>query len=113
MATRFLGSVLESGDRIPQPFRIICSDLRRIVGAKFADFWPRAVGGFFFLRFVCPVIASPTTAGMVAGTGAPSKNARRALILITKVLQNVANQTAFNEPWMAESEKCVREHIPL
>ncbi len=111
LSARFLARILESSDVVPAPFRIVCSDLRTIVGARFADFWPRAVGGFFFLRFLCPVIASPTTAGLVDVM--PSKNARRTLILVTKVLQNVANQTAFNESWMSKAEECVKEHIPL
>jgi hypothetical protein len=111
LSARFLARILESSDVVPAPFRIVCSDLRTIVGAKFADFWPRAVGGFFFLRFLCPVIASPTTAGLVDVV--PSKNARRTLILVTKVLQNVANQTAFNEAWMSKAEECVKEHVPL
>ncbi len=110
LSARFLARILESSDAVPPAFRIVCSDLRTIVGAKFADFWPRAVGGFFFLRYLCPAIASPTTAGLV--NVIPSKNARRTLILVTKVLQNVANQTAFNEPWMVKAEECVKEHIP-
>lgn len=112
LSDRFLKRILESPS-VPAEFRTICSDLRAIVGKKFQDFWPRAVGGFFFLRFICPAIASPTTTGLMNSGLLISKNARRTLILVTKVLQNVANQTAFNEPWMSQAEECVKENIPL
>ncbi len=42
-----------------------------------------------------------------------NKNARRVLILVTKVLQNVANQTTFNETWMQPLDRLAQEQMSL
>lgn len=105
LAERFLKRILENVDAVPPILRIVCADVRRSVGAKFADFWPRAVGAFFFLRFVCPAIAAPSNAGLVVHI--PPRNARRTLILITKVLQNIANRTTSSEGWMSSLEDVI------
>ncbi|KAF0977715.1 hypothetical protein FDP41_003037 [Naegleria fowleri] len=49
-----------------------------------------AVGGLFFLRFVCPAIVAPHLQGILSTQ--PQPNAQRTLTLITKVIQNIANQ---------------------
>lgn len=113
LAESFLAQIMASEDQFPASFRVICSDVRRIVSERFADFWPRAVGGFFFLRFVCPGVASPTTSGLLEPGAAVTKNARRVLILVTKVLQNIANQTNFNEPWMHQLDAMAHQQVPL
>ncbi len=113
ISARFLAQIMSSEMAFPASFQVICRDVRRIVGQKFNDFWPRAVGGFFFLRFVCPAIASPTTSGLLDPGFNVTKNSRRLLILITKVLQNIANQTMFNEEWMHPLNKLAQEQIPV
>src|SRR4051812_10793532 len=59
-----------------------------------------AVGAFIFLRFFCPAIVAPEVEGLVAT--APSKEMRRGLLLIAKVIQNLANNVLFGakEPYM-------------
>ena len=48
------------------------------------------VGGFLFLRVICPALAAPEASGIE--TMMPiSGNCRRNLILITKILQNISN----------------------
>jgi len=52
-----------------------------------------AVAGFIFLRFFCPAILSPDTAGLIEGE-IPA-DGRRPLILISKSIQNLANGQKF------------------
>ena len=61
-----------------------------IVGAKFeketAYF---AIGGFIFLRFICPAVVAPEAYGI---SKVPiSTGVRRSLLLVSKIIQNIAN----------------------
>lgn len=69
--------------------------MKRFPEAKFT-----AVGAFIFLRFFCPAIVAPDAEGLA--TSAPSKEMRRGLLLIAKVVQNLANNVLFGakEPYM-------------
>ncbi|EFA76778.1 regulator of chromosome condensation domain-containing protein [Heterostelium album PN500] len=66
-----------------------------LVVKKFPDNKHSSVGGFVFLRFLCPAIIAPYTAGLV--DEAPGPEATRALVLIGKVLQNLANGIEFGQ----------------
>lgn len=59
-----------------------------------------AVGSFVFLRFFCPAIVAPESENLVSST--PSKEMRRGLLLIAKVIQNLANNVLFGakEPYL-------------
>eukprot|EP01101_Sappina_pedata_P003113 TRINITY_DN13331_c0_g1_i1.p1 TRINITY_DN13331_c0_g1~~TRINITY_DN13331_c0_g1_i1.p1 ORF type:complete len:155 (-),score=32.31 TRINITY_DN13331_c0_g1_i1:110-511(-) len=52
------------------------------------------VGGFIFLRFFCPSIVTPEKYGLASS--APSIQVRRTLVMITKLLQNLANGVEFD-----------------
>src|ERR1700744_5773454 len=69
--------------------------MKRFPEAKFT-----AVGAFIFLRFFCPAIVAPDAEGLIPS--APSKEMRRGLLLIAKVVQNLANNVLFGakEPYM-------------
>jgi len=56
------------------------------------------IGGFYFLRFFCPAIVSPDLIGIVSSS--IDTSTRRALILISKILQNIANSQVFHEEYM-------------
>ena len=77
------------------PSKISDAVLPRFPDAKYT-----AVGAFVFLRFFCPAIVAPEVEGLVAT--APSKEMRRGLLLIAKVIQNLANNVLFGakEPYM-------------
>jgi hypothetical protein len=59
---------------------------------KFKDSIRIAIGGLIFLRFVCPAITTPK--GIVVDDDI-QPNARRTLLLITKILQNLSNGVRF------------------
>jgi len=52
------------------------------------------IGAFFFLRFICPAIISPELYGLTFSTELNNQQ-RRYLLLITKVLQKLANFSEF------------------
>jgi neurofibromin 1 len=60
---------------------------------KFQEAKYTAVGAFIFLRFFCPAIVAPESEKLV--NEPPSKEMRRGLLLIAKVIQNLANNVLF------------------
>ncbi|CCU74400.1 ras GTPase activator [Blumeria hordei DH14] len=68
--------------------KISSAVMRRFPEAKFT-----AVGAFIFLRFFCPAIVAPDSEGLIDSP--PSKEMRRGLLLIAKVIQNLANNVLF------------------
>ena len=67
---------------------------------RFPDSRHSAVGSFIFLRFFCPAVISPESIDLDVSTD--TREIRRALLLITKVIQNLANNVIFGnkEPHM-------------
>lgn len=74
------------------------------------------LGGFFFLRFLVPAVIAPEQHGIrLANSSAPlDPVTRRNLLLIAKVLQNLANGAAFGdkEPFMQPLNAFLDEHRP-
>jgi len=68
---------------------------KKEVMKKFPEHHLRVVGGFYFLRFLCPALVSPEGFGIISSS--PSSKSRRSLILVSKVLQNLANDVEFGE----------------
>ncbi len=58
------------------------------------------MGGFLFLRFICPAMTTPHTYGVMADM--PDANSRRMLVLVTKLLFHCATGVEFGvkEPYM-------------
>lgn len=59
--------------------------LSREVKKKFPSALNYTVGGFYFLRLICPSIVSPDGFGVISSSVPPT--ARRPLVLISKVIQ--------------------------
>ncbi|KKY30300.1 putative ras gtpase activator [Diaporthe ampelina] len=100
VAKVFIDDICASSANIPSPFRKICSIISSAVMPRFPEAKYTAVGAFIFLRFFCPAIVAPEVEGLVST--APSKEMRRGLLLIAKVVQNLANNVLFGakEPYM-------------
>jgi neurofibromin 1 len=80
-------------------FRALSRIILEAVEPRFPDATHAAVGSFIFLRFFCPAIVSPDTVDL----DVPSDiQVRRALLLVTKVIQNIVNGVGFGvkEPHM-------------
>lgn len=100
VAKVFIDDICTSSAEIPTSFRKICSIISAAVMPRFQEAKYTAVGAFIFLRFFCPAIVAPEVEGLVST--APSKEMRRGLLLIAKVVQNLANNVLFGakEPYM-------------
>jgi hypothetical protein len=79
--------------------------VNRIIASYFAEFarewspsqvWP-LVGGFLLLRYVNPALSTPEVYGLLPDGKLPSAKARRNLVLITKILQNLSNGVEFGK----------------
>jgi hypothetical protein len=84
-----LDAMMASTDECPLELREIMRFMMEECEKNFSGYGETCVGGLYFLRFVCPAIISPHLFGIV--NSCPQPNAMRTLVLITKVLQNIAN----------------------
>ncbi|TGJ85449.1 hypothetical protein E0Z10_g3290 [Xylaria hypoxylon] len=100
VAKVFIDDICTSSTNIPPAFRKICSIISTAVMPRFQEAKYTAVGAFIFLRFFCPAIVAPESEKLV--NEPPSKEMRRGLLLIAKVIQNLANNVLFGakEPYM-------------
>lgn len=76
---------------IPAEFRQIFVEIDSEIMKKFNSDMAvyKAIGGFFFLRFVCPSITAPHYYGLLDRP--PNETTQRQLVLISKVIQSLAN----------------------
>jgi hypothetical protein len=84
--------VSRSATHAPHEIRLILSHSLVETRKRFPDSGEICVGGLLFLRFFCPAILTPQQFGLVRENMAPPANALRTLTLLTKALQNIANQ---------------------
>eukprot|EP01122_Echinamoeba_exundans_P016376 TRINITY_DN826_c1_g1_i1.p1 TRINITY_DN826_c1_g1~~TRINITY_DN826_c1_g1_i1.p1 ORF type:complete len:1830 (+),score=264.46 TRINITY_DN826_c1_g1_i1:54-5543(+) len=110
---RIFKRLVDSMDNVPHEFRTVAARVKQGVAKKFtknnADY--KAVGAFFFLRFVCPAVMTPQVYGLLANP--PAETSQRYFVLISKVLQNLANETlpGDKEEYMAPMNGFVQENL--
>ncbi|CAG8574310.1 8733_t:CDS:10, partial [Diversispora eburnea] len=110
-AQAFLDGICSSGRNMPILFRRVC----HYIGSSVEEKYPRAksttVGAFIFLRFFNPAIVAPDNENLCK----PIVNTKikRALLLITKVIQNLANNVLFGakEPYMNTLNEFLNSNI--
>ncbi|EGX89201.1 Ras GTPase activator [Cordyceps militaris CM01] len=109
----FMDEICASAPNIPPSFRKICSIIHDAVLPRFPDAKYTAVGAFVFLRFFCPAIVAPEAEGLIDAP--PTKELRRGLLLIAKVIQNLANNVLFGtkEPYMFPLNKFLVVNISV
>eukprot|EP00178_Gracilaria_changii_P010544 TRINITY_DN30683_c0_g1_i1.p1 TRINITY_DN30683_c0_g1~~TRINITY_DN30683_c0_g1_i1.p1 ORF type:complete len:882 (-),score=130.54 TRINITY_DN30683_c0_g1_i1:64-2553(-) len=107
---KILKHILNSSSDCPTQFRYLCWQLKESVSERYDDHIDKTIGGFIFLRFFCPAVTSPEIYGIL--DDAPSSSTRRLLILITKSLQNLANDVEFGskEPYMSNMNDFINEN---
>ncbi|KAL0485768.1 hypothetical protein AKO1_003248 [Acrasis kona] len=76
----------------PHEIRLILAHSMEVTRSRFPDSGEICVGGLLFLRFFCPAILTPQQFGLVDVNIVTPPNALRTLTLLTKALQNIANQ---------------------
>jgi len=92
---RILVAIFKSAAYFPQELRTFLSAVKTQVEFKFPGSWDKAIGGFLFLRFFCSAITVPDS--YVLSKIVPPPTARRNLVLVAKVLQNLANNVLFGQ----------------
>ncbi|KAL3898831.1 MAG: hypothetical protein SGCHY_002474, partial [Lobulomycetales sp.] len=99
IANSFLTTIINSLDQVPYGIRWICKQIKSLTKRKYPDATDynigSLIGGFFMLRFVNPSIVTPQAYMLVDKN--PSKNPRRTLTLIAKMLQNLANKPSYSK----------------
>lgn len=113
LATDILTAVLNAKSRAPLEYYQIANLLKEVVCKKFPDQVRIAIGGYLFLRLMCPVIfLPPEEFGYHFDTVA--SEAKRTLVLVSKVLQNLANfQPKFVEELMMPFSPFVVTNMPI
>eukprot|EP01094_Clydonella_sp_ATCC50884_P029053 TRINITY_DN894_c0_g1_i1.p1 TRINITY_DN894_c0_g1~~TRINITY_DN894_c0_g1_i1.p1 ORF type:complete len:1012 (+),score=384.73 TRINITY_DN894_c0_g1_i1:52-3087(+) len=107
-AAKFVKQIVDSLKTIPGAFRFVSSALVEGVEFKFPEATRVVIAGFFFLRFVCPAVVSPEGYDIVP-KGYLNANGRRGLLLISKVVQNLANGVEFGNK--EEFMKCMNDFV--
>ncbi|KAJ2481254.1 Ras GTPase activating protein ira2 [Coemansia sp. RSA 2320] len=105
-----IDAIVGSVGTLPATLRWICNLIYRIVITRFPDAGYTAVGGFVFLRFLCPAIVAPDAHGICAQISNPE--VRRGLLLCTKITHNLANDILFGnkETYMVPLNKFISEN---
>ncbi|KAJ1878916.1 Ras GTPase activating protein ira2, partial [Coemansia sp. S17] len=105
-----IDAIVGSVGALPASLRWICNLIYRIVITRFPDAGYTAVGGFVFLRFLCPAIVAPDAHGICSQITNPE--VRRGLLLCTKITHNLANDILFGnkETYMVPLNKFISEN---
>lgn len=98
LTKRVYDSIIGSTDRFPPQLRSMCHCLFQVLNKRFHGNQPgniSAVGTVIFLRFINPAIVSPFESGIIDSE--PSAKVKRGLMLMSKILQNIANHVEFSK----------------
>ncbi|KIJ20411.1 hypothetical protein PAXINDRAFT_166473 [Paxillus involutus ATCC 200175] len=93
IASSFLEIISSSVPALPPMFREVCAHLAKAVYQVWPESKFAALGAFIFLRFISPAIVAPE----VVDIEVPKDDSviRRGLLVIAKVMQNLANNIFF------------------
>ena len=111
--SKVLKNIFASTNQMSPQLRQLFAYVKQEVAAKFpdnnADY--KAVGGFVFLRLLCPAIVAPHVYGLLSTS--PNETAQRYFVLIAKTLQNLANETlpGTNEEFMVRMNEFITKNI--
>eukprot|EP01119_Soliformovum_irregulare_P021244 TRINITY_DN7036_c0_g1_i1.p1 TRINITY_DN7036_c0_g1~~TRINITY_DN7036_c0_g1_i1.p1 ORF type:complete len:355 (-),score=64.22 TRINITY_DN7036_c0_g1_i1:512-1576(-) len=95
LSSQFLHHIYQSIELCPSFLRRVIYHAEKEISIKFPNAGSVVIGVFFFSRFLIPAIVSPKTFGLLPDT--PSPEGQRGLILISKLLQNLANGNEFED----------------
>ncbi|SPO22404.1 related to Neurofibromin [Ustilago trichophora] len=108
----FIDAICSSAHRVPAVLRELCRHIRTVLDARFPASRYQGVGGLMFLRFISPAVVSPHMIDINL-TG-PSKDLRRGLVLISKILITLASNNLFSshkEPFMTGLNDFLKSNV--
>lgn len=110
----FLETILKAVHDMPPSLRDFIRRLHEMSEKHFPGSGYRSIGAIYFLRFVCPMIVSPTQYQLVKDAKELTPTAQRGLIMIAKVIQSIANEsTSFEkEEYMKPLTELVLKNVP-
>ena len=90
-------AIVGSTNSFPPQLRSMCHCLYQVLNKRFPNLPHNvsAVGTVVFLRFINPAIVSPFELGIVDKQ--PPQRVKRGLMLMSKILQNIANHVEFSK----------------
>ncbi|GAC96962.1 RasGAP group protein [Pseudozyma hubeiensis SY62] len=112
IAQTFIDAICSSAHRVPAVLRELCRHIRTVLDARFPASRYQGVGGLMFLRFISPAVVSPHMIDINL-TG-PSKDLRRGLVLISKILITLASNNLFSghkEPFMTGLNDFLKSNV--
>ncbi|SOV02504.1 related to neurofibromin [Ustilago sp. UG-2017a] len=112
IAQAFIDAICSSAHRVPAVLRELCRHIRNVLDARFPASRYQGVGGLMFLRFISPAVVSPHMIDINL-TG-PSKDLRRGLVLISKILITLASNNLFSshkEPFMTGLNDFLKSNV--
>jgi len=93
---KLLSQITRSFPHMPQQLIHILQFVEKKLDAEHPELTNVAIGNFVFLRFINPALLNPETFGLADSFGGRvNDKMRRTLVLMCKVLQNLANEQAF------------------
>lgn len=98
LTQKVFDAILKSADKFPPQLRSMCHCLYQVLSKRFPSLLQNnigAVGTVIFLRFINPAIVSPLEMGII-DKPVPSAG-KRGLMLMSKILQNIANHVEFSK----------------
>lgn len=105
-----LDPIFDNPDNLPPEIRAFCRLLFRLTNEKFPGKGYKVLSGSLFLRFICPFMGSPNSWRLLTSQEILPET-RRKLILVTKVVQGIANENIeFNESYMNQINDLLQEY---
>ncbi|XP_072156372.1 neurofibromin isoform X3 [Bemisia tabaci] len=108
-------AIVLSADKFPPQLRSMCHCLYQVLSKRFPQAPQNnigAVGTVLFLRFINPAIVSPQEMGIINRT--VLQPVKRGLMLMSKILQNIANHVEFSkEQHMIHFNDFLRQHFEV
>ena len=98
LTQKVFNGIGNSVDKFPSQLRSMCHCLYQVLSKRYPQYPQNnigAVGTVIFLRFINPAIVSPYEMGIVDKQ--PSSQMKRGLMLVSKILQNIANHVEFSK----------------
>jgi hypothetical protein len=108
-----LDRIKNSVDHIPIECREICNNLKEEVSRRFPGAVEISIAGYLFLRLINPALVVPDSIGIVPANSLTADN-RRGLLVVSKILLNVANSVEFRkEEYMQSFNEWTRSRFDV